>query len=701
MLMLTILSSFLIFSQAFCPIFVAPALKSTRLNLKNGNFYSLTLKELQYELRSRNLGVGGNKDALIQRLAENEESLKSMNNETNESDNEPTQQATKVNFSETATFDELGIIPELLTAIDIQQWMEPTPIQKLCIPEIMTHFKTDGEKTSLWAEAPTGSGKTGAFAIPIIQLTLENRRLERNRSKEQSSTYIDGGNKFQKNLGRQRGRRTNDERQKMGFVSTLILCPTRELAMQIGGVLEEFVEAMPTSGKDKHNIDVMVITGGFPREAQVQMLAERKLRNRNVDILVATPGRLADVLLRSTKEDSVEKELEARLLLALDEVAGNAKNDVSLSLAQLDDFDINRGIAEADDGGRSAIKDMLSNVQYLVLDEADRLLSQGFQAEMDDVLNLLPAGSKIEGTNTNSSLKTLLFSATFPEQIQPRIERVLQRLGGKGAPPPLRLSCNLPGASHGNTALSNRQQKRIERTTQPQSILEGPSSTITLRSIRIDEEHRTQALRHLLKKYGEKEWDRVLVFVDTRYASEHVARKLRRSGIKASELHGKLDQDARSRRLRDFSSGKFRVLIATDLVSRGLDISGLPAVVNFDLPRSTADFTHRVGRTGRAGNKGLAVTFVTSSNEAHYDLIEKRHLCKGSVEKEILPGFEPNEARWELRRNASDINVKGVMHSKAGIAHDRMFGGIKGKRKSKKDRLREQAARKAAEGNSL
>jgi superfamily II DNA/RNA helicase len=388
------------------------------------------------------------------------------------------------------------------------------------------------------------------------------------------------------------------------------------------------------------------------------------------------------------KEDSVEREMEKKLLLALDTMGG--KNDVSLSLGQLDDLDINKSILNRDDGGRSAIKDMLSDAKYLVLDEADRLLSQGFKAEMDSVLELLP---RANSRDKQSSLKTLLFSATFPEQIQPRVEKVLQRLSGKGSPPPLRLSCSAAGIEESEGTLSNRQQKRKSQTTQPLAVLEGPASTIDVRSIRIDEQDRTQALRRIVQ---DGSFDRVLVFVATRYASEHVALKLRRYGIKASELHGKLDQDARTRRLEDFKKGKINVLIATDLASRGLDVQGLPAVVNYDLPRSTEDFIHRIGRTGRAGQKGTAITFVTAGNEAHYGLIEKRHLGGKSEEREVLPGFEPNEARWEIKSAATTVNVDGVLHSDKGLAHDKMFGGIKGRRKTKKDKLREKAAREVS-----
>merc|ERR1711957_297595 len=162
-----------------------------------------------------------------------------------------------------------------------------------------------------------------------------------------------------------------------------------------------------------------------------------------------------------------------------------------------------------------------------------------------------------------------------------------------------------------------------------------------------------------------------------------------------SDLHGKLDMDARTRRLQDFKRGKIRVLIATDLASRGLDVQGLPVVFNYDLPRASADFIHRVGRTGRAGRSGEAVTFVTPTGEAHFNLIEKRHLSTSDgtvVKREVLKGFEPNEERWKVDSALSVTVVEGVEHSMKGLAHDQMFGGVKGRRKSKKDRVREQAA---------
>jgi superfamily II DNA/RNA helicase len=516
-----------------------------------------------------------------------------------------------------------------------------------------------------------------------------------------------------------RDKNSNNSDNDSGAVTSLILCPTRELAYQIGGVVEELIEAMTTNSKsNRDSLNVAVITGGVPMEPQIDLLASKKLSNEKVDILIATPGRLADVLQRSNKEeDTSEKELEKKLLAALD---GISSKDASLTLAQLNDLKINESIANGDDGGRSALFDMLSSVKYLVLDEADRLLSPGFKTEMDGILDLLPRppsskrkrkdDNDIYGESSNDSdaakvsdsqMKTLLFSATFPEQIEPRVEKVLRRLSGYNAPPPVRLSCALAGQTDKNDhEASMRQRKRMERTTQPQAIWEGPASTIDLRAIRLDERDRTPALRRLISDYGE-EWDRVLVFVATRYASEHVAMKLRKYHIRAAEIHGKLDQDARSRRLEDFRKGKTRVLIATDLASRGLDVVGLPAVVNYDLPRSTADFTHRIGRTGRAGNKGIAVSFITPANENQYNLIEKRHLKSNMVvEREILKGFEPNEAKWKVTSGAATVKVEGVAHSQAGLAHDKMFGGIKGRRKSKKDKAREKAARKEAARNN-
>jgi ATP-dependent RNA helicase RhlE len=184
--------------------------------------------------------------------------------------------------------------------------------------------------------------------------------------------------------------------------------------------------------------------------------------------------------------------------------------------------------------------------------------------------------------------------------------------------------------------------------------------------VQVDAARRTPLLRHMIQQGG---WTRVLVFVATKYASEHVAGKLRQSGITATALHGDLSQGARTKALADFKAGRLQVIVATDLAARGIHIAQLPVVVNYDLPRSAVDHVHRIGRTARAGANGLAVSFISAETEPHFRLIEKRQGHR--VVRERIAGFEPAES----------------------TAPAPATGGVKGKRKSKKDKLREAAAR--------
>jgi ATP-dependent RNA helicase RhlE len=234
----------------------------------------------------------------------------------------------------------------------------------------------------------------------------------------------------------------------------------------------------------------------------------------------------------------------------------------------------------------------LGDVTTLVLDEADRLLDLGFSDELARIIERLPRGRQ-----------NLLFSATFPPAVHRLAEELLRD--------PVRI--DVPSTA----------------ATQP---------AILQRAIHVDLANRTQLLRHLIMDQG---WTRVLVFVATTYSTEHIADKLRRAGIQAAAFHGKLSQGARTKALADFKASRARVLIATDVAARGIDIAQLPAVVNYDLPRSTVDYTHRIGRTGRAGESGVAVSFVTASAEAHFRLIEKRHGIR--LLREIIAGFEPLE----------------------------------------------------------
>jgi len=267
----------------------------------------------------------------------------------------------------------------------------------------------------------------------------------------------------------------------------------------------------------------------------------------------------------------------------------------------------------------------LDGASVLVLDEADKLLDMGFADEITRIMGLLPARRQ-----------NLFFSATFPPAVQ--------ALAGKLLHEPVRVATLDEAAS---------------------------TPDITQRAIEVDQAQRASLLRILLKEEG---WKQVLVFVATKYASEHVADKLRRGGVAAEAFHGDYSQGARTSVLNDFREGKLKVLVATDVAARGIDIAQLPVVVNYDLPRSPADYTHRIGRTGRAGASGLAVSFITPDAEQHFRLIEKRQNVR--VARERLAGFEPTAEAKPLPPGANDGT-----------------GGIKGKRKSKKDKLREAAAK--------
>ena len=411
-------------------------------------------------------------------------------------------------------FSSLGLCEPLLRAVAARSYSEPTPVQAAAIPEIL-------RGRDVWASAQTGSGKTAAFVLPILQLAGL----------------------------RPRGR----------FVRALILVPTRELAGQIGEAIRRLSQYLPQP------IKTAIVFGGVSINPQMIALGG------GADILVATPGRLLDLI---------------------------AHNAVSLA-----------------------------SVSTLVLDEADRLLDEGFSDELGRILALLP-----------ERRQSLLFSATFPPAVQALAAALLRA--------PVRLDA--PSAP----------------ATEPD---------IVQRIIEVDAPRRTQLLRHLIQ---ENQWHGVLVFLATKYATEHVAEKLRQAGLVAVALHGGLSQGARTQALADFKAGNVRVLLATDLAARGIDIVRLPVVVNFDLPRSAVDYTHRIGRTGRAGQTGLAISFVSAGTHAHLRLIEKRHRL--SLPREQINGFEPVE-----------IEVPAPP-----------AGGIKGRRKSKKDKLREAGALAALSSES-
>ena len=262
----------------------------------------------------------------------------------------------------------------------------------------------------------------------------------------------------------------------------------------------------------------------------------------------------------------------------------------------------------------------LDAVAMLVLDEADRLLELGFGEELGRLLAWLP-----------TQRQNLFFSATFPPAIEALATSML------------------------------RDPLRIEVQALPQS-----APDIVQRVIEVDASRRTQLLRHLVQTEG---MSRVLVFVATKHAAEIVADKLRKADIEAEPFHGELSQGKRSQVLHDFKLKIVQVVVATDVAARGIDIAQLPVVVNYDLPRSAVDYTHRIGRTGRAGESGMAISFVSAATQAHWHLIAKRHHL--NVPHEHILGFEPVDT--QPPNPADPLST----------------GGIKGKRPSKKDKLRQ------------
>ena len=270
----------------------------------------------------------------------------------------------------------------------------------------------------------------------------------------------------------------------------------------------------------------------------------------------------------------------------------------------------------------------LVNVNTLVLDEADRLLDMGFSDELTRILSMLP-----------KQRQNLFFSATFPPAVQALAQQLL------------------------------RNPVRIDVLPEPQA-----ASDIAQQAITVDAGRRTQLLRHLI---GTRGWKRVLVFVATKHAAEMVADKLRKVRINAEPFHGELNQGKRTQVLADFKASRLKVVVATDVAARGLDIAMLPVVVNYDLPRSAVDYTHRIGRTGRAGEQGVAISFVSADTHAHFRLIAKRHQLDLALE--TVAGFEPQET------------TPGPAPVTTQSAHDPSTGGVKGKRPSKKDKLREAA----------
>ena len=373
------------------------------------------------------------------------------------------------------TFNDLNLIPPLLEAISKEGYTQPTPIQEKAIPCIL-------EGKDIFGCAQTGTGKTAAFALPLLQLLNSQR-----------DTF--GQNKTTNNPG----------------IKVLVLAPTRELALQIN-------ESFKAYGS-KLNIRHTVIFGGVSQHAQTTIL------KKGVDVLVATPGRLLDLMQQ-----------------------GYVK---------------------------------LNAVEYFVLDEADRMLDMGFINDIKKIITKLPA-----------KRQTVFLSATAPYEIK------------KFADTLLRNPVNIDIAPVASTADLIKQKVYY-----------------------VSQENKRPLLRHVLKNDS---IEHALVFTRTKHGADKVVKELNKNGIKAEAIHGNKSQNARERALKGFKNRSIRVLVATDIASRGIDVDKLTHVINFEIPEQAETYVHRIGRTGRAGESGVALSFCNTDERAYMRNINR--LIKRNIE---------------------------------------------------------------------
>lgn len=369
----------------------------------------------------------------------------------------PLSKITHMNFSD------LGLTKELLSAIERAKYESPYPIQTEAIPALL-------QQKDLLGLAPTGSGKTAAYILPILQRLLPK------------------------------------EAPKDRFIPVLVIVPTRELAVQVAEVTENFSRFLP------RKIKSMAVFGGVSINPQMMKL-------HGVEILIATPGRLIDLI------------------------------------------------------GRNALG--ISRIHTLVLDEADKVLNMGFREEVEHILELLPARRQ-----------NILFSATMDEEVELLTKKLLKD--------PVRIQVEAPNFT---------------------------PDLIDQKAYRVSPENKGPFLRTLINS---GDWNQILIFASSIRTADNVAAKLSKNGINAVAFHGDKSQGARTEALAKFKSRKTRVLVATDLAARGIDIQFLPLVINYELPRSPKDYVHRIGRTGRAGAEGEAISLITPEELHHFKVIQKK-----------------------------------------------------------------------------
>lgn len=378
------------------------------------------------------------------------------------------------------SFSELGLSENLLRAVTEQGYTVPSPVQAKAIPLVLAG-------RDVMAAAQTGTGKTAAFTLPLLQ------------------------------------RLASGKRPRPRHCRALVITPTRELAAQVEESVREYSRFESSSS--------LCVFGGVKINPQIERLRQ------GVDVLVATPGRLLDLQ------------------------------------------------------GQGAVD--FSDLEILVLDEADRMLDMGFIHDIKRIVKLLP-----------KQRQTLMFSATFAGEVSELAKGYLQN--------PAQVEVAAPNAT---------------------------ADTVKQWVYPVDKKRKAELLSHLVH---DNNWHQVLVFTRTKHGANRLSQQLEKSGITAVAIHGNKSQNARTRALGDFKRGKVQALVATDIAARGLDIEQLPQVVNYDLPNVAEDYVHRIGRTGRAGAAGRAYSLVSADEADYLWGIEK--LIRQNLPREEVEGFEPEHA---------------------------------------------------------
>jgi ATP-dependent RNA helicase RhlE len=399
------------------------------------------------------------------------------------------------------SFRTLNLSPQIVQAVRDAGYTEPTPIQVAAIPLISAGHDIIGI-------AQTGTGKTAAFVLPILMKLAESK---------QTATHVHNATR-----NRHSGRRLATEGSARG-PRALVVAPTRELVVQIEENVRAYAKHIP--------LRMATVFGGVSERPQIEALRS------GVDLVVATPGRLIDLM---------------------EQRAAN-----------------------------------LSGVEFLVLDEADRMLDMGFLPSIRRIVKALP-----------QKRQTLMFSAS----LSPEIEALTHQF---------------------------QHSPRIVQIGRRAN----PAETVMQFAYEVPPHLKFALLLHLL---GDPKFDTVLVFTRTKHGADKIARRLESSGIKTGTIHSNRSQNQRLRALKDFKSGAVRVLVATDIAARGIDVDGISHVVNYDFPMHSEDYVHRIGRTGRAHAIGDAISFITPEDHGSLRSLE-RFIGRGIVRKKA-EGFDYNQA---------------------------------------------------------